>query len=37
MATEIVKEIVLTPEQEKEYSDGRGDMPEKPPVKEEGE
>lgn len=29
MATEKVDYVVLTEEQEKEYSDGKGDMPEK--------
>ena len=37
MATEKVEEIILTEEQDKEFTDGRGDMPKEPPKKGEDE
>ena len=35
MATENIEEVVLTKEQEEEFSNGRGDMPQEPPKKED--
>lgn len=40
MATEKLEEIILTEEQDKEFTNGRGDMPEEIPteiIEEEGD
>lgn len=37
MATEKVEEIILTEEQDREFTNGRGDIPKETPIEKEDE